>query len=74
MDFPHPLRREGSDRRIRYLERGSTEQTEGSRNPTPGNFHHRRRRGFVRLKNVWENYKKRTSPDIILRELDKLND
>jgi peroxiredoxin len=30
--------------------------------------------GFIRLKNVWEDYKKRTSPDIILRELDKLND
>ena len=30
--------------------------------------------GFIRLKNVWEDYKKRTSPDIIIRELDKLND
>ena len=30
--------------------------------------------GLIRLKNVWEDYKKRTSPDTILQELDKLND
>ncbi len=30
--------------------------------------------GVIRLKNVWEDYKKRTSPDTILRELEKLNE
>ena len=31
-------------------------------------------KGVVRFKNVWEDYKKRTSPETMLKELDKLND
>lgn len=30
------------------------------------------KQGTVRFKNVWEDYKKRTSPQTILEELDKL--
>ena len=30
------------------------------------------REGVVRFKNIWVDYKNRTSPEVILQELDKL--